>query len=354
MPGASTPEKLGFVLVTGGSGFLGAALVRELRSRGIAVRVFDVEPPPSRDNGVDFFEGDVRDRERVAAACSGVRTVFHTASIIDIGDVREASPETRRRVLSINVDGTRNVVEGMRASGARNLVYTSSNRVCIGSRPVVAGDEGLPYVSRFRDLYTESKVTAERLVLESSDSALRTCAIRPSGIWGEGDRSVLGQMIQELVDEGGLRYLLGDGTARLDNAHVVNVVHGHLLAAESLAGDGLAAGQAYFVNDGVPVNFFDFCRPLVQELGYEMPTRRLPGWAVRTLFWIWQEAHLRLGLTGPPRPPLAVSLCVTDNHFSIDKARRHLGYEPRLTPEEGMASALPYYRTYHDELKAAR
>jgi 3beta-hydroxy-delta5-steroid dehydrogenase/steroid delta-isomerase len=353
MGDASLTTELGRVLVTGGSGFVGANLVAELLERGLHVRSFDRAPSPLPAHPrLETLEGDICDPETVAAAVTGIDTVFHTAAIIDLMGGASVTEEYRRRSFSVNVGGTENLVRAGRAAGVTRFVYTASNSVVMGGQRIVAGDETLPYTDRFNDLYTETKVAAERYVLSQNgiDSML-TCSIRPSGIWGRGDQTMF-RKVFESVQAGHVKVLVGSKDVKLDNSYVHNLVHGFILAAEHLVPGGTAPGQAYFINDGDPVNMFEFTRPVVEACGEKLPTLRISGRLVLAVMTLWQRLHFRFGLPKPPLEPLAVERIYLDNYFSIAKAERDLGYRPLFTTEQAMADCLPYYVELFETMKA--
>lgn len=355
MGDASLTTELGRVLVTGGSGFVGANLVRELLDRGHPVRSFDRAPSPLPAHpNLETFEGDICDPETVAAAAAGVDTVFHTAAIIDLMGGASVTEEYRRRSFAVNVGGTENMVRAARAAGVERFVYTASNSVVMGGQSIVAGDETMPYTDRFNDLYTETKVAAEKFVLaENGQGGMLTCSIRPSGIWGRGDQTMF-RKVFESVQAGHVKVLVGSKDVKLDNSYVHNLVHGFILAAQHLVPGGSAPGQAYFINDGDPVNMFEFTRPVVEACGEKLPTFRISGRLVLFLMTVWQRLHFRFGLPKPPLEPLAVERLTLDNYFSIAKAERDLGYRPLFTTEQAMAQCLPYYLELFDTMKARR
>ena len=153
------------------------------------------------------------------------------------------------------------------AAGVKRFVYTSSNSVVMGGQNIAGGDETLPYTDRFNDLYTETKVVAERFVLSQNGiDGMLTCAIRPSGIWGRGDQTMFRKLFESVI-AGHVKVLVGRKSARLDNSYVHNLIHGFILAAEHLVPGGTAPGQAYFINDAEPINMFEFARPVVEACG---------------------------------------------------------------------------------------
>jgi 3beta-hydroxy-delta5-steroid dehydrogenase/steroid delta-isomerase len=352
MGDASLTTKLGRVLVTGGAGFVGANLVTELLERGHDVRSFDRAPSPlPASPRLQVIEGDICDPETVAAAVADIDTIFHTAAIIDLMGGASVTDEYRQRSFAINVGGTENLVRAAQAAGVERFVYTASNSVVMGGQEIAGGDESLPYTTRFNDLYTETKVVAERFVLSQNGvDGLLTCAIRPSGIWGRGDQTMFRKLFEKVL-AGEVKVLVGSRHARLDNSYVHNLIHGFVLAGEHLVPGGTAPGQAYFVNDDDPVNMFEFARPVIEACGLTWPRLRIPGRLVHAVMTGWQWLHFRFGLPKPPLEPLAVERLYLNNHFSVAKARRDLGYRPLFTTEQAMAESMPYYTELFERMK---
>ncbi len=353
MADASLTTELGRVLVTGGSGFVGANLVTTLLDRGYRVRSFDRAPSPLPQHPqLQVLQGDITDAAVCAAAVDGIDTVFHTAAIIELMGGASVTDEYRQRSFAVNVGGTQNLVHAGQAAGVQRFVYTSSNSVVMGGQNIAGGDETLPYTTRFNDLYTETKVVAERFVLAQNGlGGMLTCAIRPSGIWGRGDQTMFRRLFESVV-AGHVKVLIGRKSARLDNSYVHNLIHGFILAAKHLVPDGTAPGQAYFINDGEPINMFEFARPVVTACGEHWPRMRVSGRLVRDVMALWQRLHFRFGMPKPPLEPLAVERLYVDNYFSIAKAQRDLGYRPLFTTEQAMAECLPYYKDLFEQVKA--
>jgi len=354
MGDSSLTTELGRVLVTGGSGFVGANLVTELLDRGHHVRSFDRAPSPlAAHPRLEVVTGDICDAETVAKAVDGIDTVFHTAAIIDLMGGASVTDEYRQRSFAVNVDGTKNLVHAAQAAGVKRFVYTASNSVVMGGQRISGGDETLPYTERFNDLYTETKVVAERFVLaQNGIDGLLTCSIRPSGIWGRGDQTMFRKVFESVL-AGHVKVLVGGKNVKLDNSYVHNLIHGFILAAQHLVPGGTAPGQAYFINDGEPVNMFEFSRPVVEACGRPYPNLRVPGRLVYFAMMVWQWFHFRFGIPKPMIEPLGVERLYLDNYFSIAKAKRDLGYQPLFTTEKAMAECLPYYVDLFHEMKAA-
>ncbi len=251
----------------------------------------------------------------------------------------------------MNVGGTENLVHAAQAAGVKRFAYTASNSVVMGGQRISGGDETLPYTERFNDLYTETKVVAERFVLSQNGvGGMLTCSIRPSGIWGRGDQTMFRKVFESVL-AGHVKVLVGSKRVELDNSYVHNLIHGFILAGQHMVPGGTAPGQAYFINDGEPVNMFEFSRPVVEACGQRWPRMRVSGKLVHAVMSAWQRLHFRFGLPQPPLEPLAVERLYLDNYFSIAKAKRDLGYEPLFTTQQAMHQCLSYYIGLFEQMK---
>lgn len=318
----------------GGAGFLGSALASELSRQGVKVRSFDLFAHP--DSSIPSIIGDLREVSQVQAACAGADTIFQTAALVDWG------PRSRERLYAINVAGNRNVIRTCLELGIPNLVYTSSIDVVFDGHPIAYGDESLPYPARHLDTYGHTKMLAEVDVLAANGHhGLRTCALRTTGIYGPGDHHRLPSVLK--AARSGQNIRLGDGSARFGHVYLTNVVHAHVLAAQSL--DGAAAGQAYFIGDYPPGNFFDFFIPYLAAFGFPPPAFSIP-YRLAYFLAILMEGAARLGI-GSSNPVLTryvvASTCL-DFYFSYEKAARELGYRPIVTFEQAQMETLDWLR----------
>jgi nucleoside-diphosphate-sugar epimerase len=325
-------------LVTGGSGFLGRALVAHLLAQGVAVRVLDQRAHP--DPAVPSVVGDLRDADVVARACEGVDTVFHTAAMIDW------SLNKRALLHAVNVQGTDHVIAACHAAGVTRLVFTSTVDVVFSGAPIVGADEAMPYPSTHLDDYAGTKAEAERRVLAANgDRGLRTCALRVATLWGPGERFRIPRFVE--MARGGKLMGLGDGSARFNHLYVTNAAHAHWLAALALCDVGSpAAGEAFFILDGEPTNFFEFYSPLLARIGCDARWRWTPAWLVYP-FAVLSEAVNRRR-SAQTDPPLLTRFTVTstagDFWFRSDKARRLFGYTPTVPAARAVDETVAWMR----------
>jgi 3beta-hydroxy-delta5-steroid dehydrogenase/steroid delta-isomerase len=333
-------------LVTGGAGYLGRNLVAALRARGCAVHVLDKAPSPGPQEGVRWVAGDVRSYADVQAACEGVDTIFHTAAVIEA--ITHARRSVVERIESINVGGTKNVIRVAQEKGVHRLVHTSSI-VASFCMDAAGRDESAPY-SNSRDLYTRTKIAGERAALAANgQKGLLSCAIRPGGIYGPGERLTYGRLVRALKI-GVPLVVFGDGSARLDYVYIDSLVDAELRAAERLVEGSPVCGQAYFVSDETPINAGRFSIELVKNMGLETRLVRVPDPVARGVGAALERFYQLFGVAKPLFTVANVKLCDIDHYFSIDKAKQHLGYAPLVDTEEGLRRTAVEARAYYDGL----
>ncbi len=339
-------------LVTGGAGYVGSALVQRLLDHGLKVHSLDLAPQAIEHPRLKVFQGDLRFGSEIEAAFEGVDTVFHTAALINLLSLYR--PAERRLVYEVNCTGTENVVRAARAAGAGALVHTSTFNVVL-DRVLNDKDESLPYAVRTRDLYSQTKIAAERIALGAdSDGGLRTCALRPGGVWGCDTRSLMINSFLTSLAQGKFKVMIGSGRATMDNTHIDNLIDAQLLAARALRQPPqTAGGQAYFITDNEPVNGLKWFQPLVEELGEPFPRLSLPGGMMKLVGRGMELAHF-LGGPDPELTYRGIRNLTESSSFRTDKARRDFGYQPRFQRANGFPLLLPHARTFVDELRGQR
>ncbi|MCW5211522.1 NAD-dependent epimerase/dehydratase family protein, partial [Desulfobulbus sp. TB] len=281
------------VLVTGGGGFIGLALVQELCQQGKAVRVLGRHCYPAVEAvGAVFLQGDIRNKEDVQQAATGCDTVFHVAAKAGIGG-------SFQEYYAVNVLGTLNVLAACKELGIKKLVYTSTPSVVFDGYDLEGADESLPYSAKPLCAYAATKILAEQHVLHNNSDNLRTAAIRPHLVWGPGDTN----LIPRLMERGRQQSLriVGDGKNRVDIAYIDNVVHAHLLAAENLAGSGTAAGHAFFIGQQEPVQLWPWINELFAEMEVPLVTSQMSLGTAKAVGWLLEKGHALVGSKEEPQ-----------------------------------------------------
>ncbi len=313
------------IYVTGGSGFIGQHLVGALleaghrvramaRSDRSAARVEALGATASRADLETVGEGDLQ----------GMDAVIHCAAYVQPYGPRE-------RFEALNVGGTQRMLDAARAAGVRRFVHVSTEAVLFHGPPLVDVDETHPYPAEHRFLYSETKAEAERRVLAADGPAMTTLAIRPRFVWGPGDATVLPQIVQ--AAEAGAWLWMEHGEAQTSTTHVANLMDALLLALDHGRG-----GQAYFIADEGVRTMRAFVEALAATRGIRLPNRNVPGWVGRGLAGlvegVWRATRRR---SQPPINRLGAAMMSTTVTVNTAKAREELGWQPRLTVEQGMA-----------------
>ncbi len=318
------------VLVTGGGGFLGLALVRRLLERGDAVRTLSRnEHAALASTGADVVRGDVAEADAVGRAVHGCDAVLHTAARVGAWGRREDFERT-------NVLGTRNVIEACLRHGVGRLVYTSSPSVVNALGDLEGVDEAHPSEGAYLADYPRTKAEAERAVLAANGAKLATVALRPHLMWGPGDTQLVPRLVAKARAR---RVILPSGPERLvDCTYIDNAVDAHLLALDALRPGATCAGKPYFISQGQPVSSRWLVNAVLAAAGLPAGQRTLSPRALYAAGFVAEVVYRALGVVDR-EPPItrfiAHELC-TAHWFDIAAARRDLGYVPRVSIEEGL------------------
>jgi nucleoside-diphosphate-sugar epimerase len=313
--------------VTGGSGFIGGALIRRLvadrwdvhalvRSEASAQKVTAL--------GAHAIAGDLADLPSMAVGAQYCEVAFHCAA--HLGDWG-----TREEFERGNVQGTRNALAAAHQAGLRRFVHFGTEAALLAGQPLVEVDERAPLRFDSPALYSSTKARAEEAVIEANHNGLETVVVRPRFVWGRGDTTLL-PLLTDSVRSGRFAWI-GGGHHRTSTTHIENTVHGLMLAARR----GAPAG-VYFVTDGEPVVFRDFITRLLATQGIDAPTRSVPTSVARAVAATSEAAWRLLPLPGrPPLTRLTVWVSGLETTIDITRAREELGYAPVKTIDQGLA-----------------
>lgn len=316
-------------LVTGGGGFLGKAVVMQLKEAGHTVRSFSRGSYPELEAaGVECARGDIANADDVKRAAEGCDIVFHVAAKPGIwGPYAD--------YLEANVTGTENVLEACRALGITKLVHTSSPSAVFNGQDMENVDEKQPYPTEFHGHYSQTKAMAERMVLAANSPTLSTVALRPHLIWGIGDNHVLPRLLAR-ARAGKLRFIDG-GMKKVDTTYIDNAASSHLCAAAKLAPDAACAGKAYFISNGEPRATKEIVNALLATYGVPAVEKSLPLGVAKVAAFFAEMAWSGFGLEGePPLTRFLAGELATAHWFDISAAKRDLGWEPTVTIAEGL------------------
>lgn len=317
------------VLITGGGGFVGKAIVKQLVKRGISCQVAGRNRYQELERlGVKCLQGDIRDREFVYRCCKNIDTVFHVAALAGIWG-------RWKDYYSVNVTGSENILNACIDKGVECLIYTSTPSVVFDGDDIKGGDETLPYARRYLCHYARSKMMAEKMILEANGGEILTCAIRPHLIWGPGDPHLIPRILER--GRAGKLKRVGSGKNLVDISYVDNVAHAHLLAADNLKTVRNCAGKSYFISQGEPVSLWRWIDELFERQGIRQVSQSMSFSAAYGIGALCESAYTILGLKGePPMTRFLAEQLGKSHYFSIARAERDLGYHPLVSMEEGL------------------
>ena len=315
-------------VVTGGGGFLGGRITALLRARGDEVCVLARRSFREADAlGATGIPVDVRDTEAVGSALAGADIVFHVAARTGYWDPVGES-------WSVNLEGTRSVLDAVRRTGVRKLVFTSTPSVVGFAEDVENGGPDLPYAAVHQSTYSASKAAAERLVLAANGNGVATVALRPHLLIGPGDRHLMPRVVQRAA-RGRLR-IIGDGHNRVDLTYVDNAAWAHLDAADALTGaEARCAGKSYFITNGEPVLLWDWLNQLLADLGLAAVTRSISLPMAQVMGAAMESLWRTLRLDGePPITRFLANALARSHWYDLEPARQDLGYRVRVPMAE--------------------
>jgi nucleoside-diphosphate-sugar epimerase len=316
-------------LVTGATGAFGGALARRLCARGDRVRVFARSSAKLEQlgrEGCEVYAGDLRDAAAVASAVGGCDVVFH------VGALFQTAKAPDREFFEVNVGGTRHLLDAARRHAVRYFLHTSTIGVH-GSIAQPPADESAPFAPG--DPYRESKLEAEQLARSYFEAGLAGCVIRPTAIYGPGDLRFL-KLFRGV--QSGWFAMLGSGSARLHMVYVDDLVDAALRCAENPAG----LNEVFIIGGARAVTIDELVRSVAASLHVRPPRWRLPLLPFQVLAPAVQRICRAAGVE-PPLHPRRLHFFTDDRAFDISKARRVLGFQPRVDLEEGLARTRDWY-----------
>jgi nucleoside-diphosphate-sugar epimerase len=323
------------VLITGGTGLLGRHLFPALQACGHSVRMLTLAGEDTgwlEERGVAVFRGDIREPDTLVSPMRGADGVIHCAAMMGVW-------RPMRDYREVNVTGTANICRAALNERVTRLVHVSSWTV-YGMNLGLAATEDLP-LRPLDEPYATTKAEGDLVVQRMiAEEGLPATIIRPGTFFGPGDRLHFGRIANRI--RAGTWITIGSGHNALPFVYVTDVVQGLLLALS----EERAVGQAYNITNDQPLSQGEMWHAIAEDIGSRPPRTRVP---YRALFVAGYAAEQAARLTRtnsqPPVTRLGVMLFGGDNRHSIEKARRELGYVPRVALRVGIRLTADWYRS---------
>jgi nucleoside-diphosphate-sugar epimerase len=320
------------IVITGATGFLGGAMARALSARGQVVRALvrkDSDGTSLDAMGIERVVGDVLATTTLARAFEGASAVIHCAG--KLGRAGAVEDEYRR----VHVEGTKNVLEAARAAQVPRVVHVSSPGL-LGPITGADADEDAP--AQPTNVYERAKAGAERAVREfEAVHGLRVVIVRPEFVYGPGDFHVL-RLFQAIQRR--RFFYIGPGSALCHPTYVDDAVDGILAALEKAP-----LGRVYHLAGPRPVAIRHLAETIASALGVAPPFLRVPELLVRGAIRALRPVA-RIARRELPIDESGVDFFTFDRHFSWQRAKRELGYCPRVELQTGVPRAVAWYREH--------
>ncbi|HLO85866.1 MAG TPA: NAD(P)-dependent oxidoreductase [Nostocaceae cyanobacterium] len=315
------------VLVTGGTGFLGKQLALRLKSLGYDVTILGRNQKIGQQlaaAGIKFLAVDLRDREKMIAACENQDYVFHCGALSSVwGKYQD--------FYDINVLGTRYIIQGCQTHHVKRLIYVSTSSIYFDFSHRLNISENTPFPVPV-NFYAQSKQIAEQEINQAAIDALPVISIRPRGIFGPGDTAILPRLIRANNKTG--VPLINNGKALIDVTYVDNVVDALLLCQN--APDTLL-GRFFNITNGEPIYINILLEKLFTKLQYPLQLKRFSYPAAYGIAVLMEFLGNTILLGKEPIfTRYTVGLLTFSQTLDITHAQNELGYQPRINIETGL------------------
>ncbi len=321
---------MGKILVTGATGFTGSNVCRRLRASGEEVVAFVRESPrvePLKAMGVECRFVDIKDAESVNQHFCGIDRVYHIAAAY-----RTEHVDTKE-FFQVNVEATRNLLNAAKNAGVQRFVHSSTVGVQ-GEIKDPPADEN--YRFEPGDHYQESKKEGELLALRYHAEGLPVSVVRPVGIYGPGDTRFL-KLFRPISKK--MFVMIGSGESLYHMTYIDDLVDGFILAGTRPE----AVGEVFTIGGERYTTLRELVNTIADVLDKPHPFMRIPFYPVYTASVVCDRLCRPLGIS-PPLYPRRVEFFSKSRAFSIEKAKRLLGYAPKVDLREGLARTGAWYR----------
>ena len=315
------------VMVTGGGGFLGKAIVKKLIKKNYNVTSFSRNFYPELEKmGVEQIQGNLINKTAVKKAFKGQDAIFHVASKVGVwGDFE--------KFYQVNVTGTKNVIFSCFENKVDQLIYTSSPSVVFDEYDKENIDETAPYSKNYMAPYPETKAMAEQSVKSAAEQGLSAIILRPHAIWGPEDN----HLIPILIKRANKLKRIGQKKCLMDSIYVDNAADAHIMASQKLFENPLLSGNIYFISQDEPIPIWEMVNALLDAA--DLPpikghvsrrTAYIAGFIFEFLYNLFNIKK------DPPITKMVVVELSTSHWFNISKAKKELGYHPKISTKEGL------------------
>nr|XP_043635102.1 3beta-hydroxysteroid-dehydrogenase/decarboxylase-like [Erigeron canadensis] len=347
-------------VVVGGRSFIGKYLVVRLLKQGNwIVRVADSAESLKLDHSESLLTRaistgrascshlDLRLKTSILNAIEGSEVVFYM-------DDMDSCNQDFYSGYAIIVQGAKNVINACRRCNVKRLIYNSTTEVVFdNAHDICSGNETMLYSSKFKDFYSELKAQAEAYILLANDiDGLLTCVLRPSNVFGPGDKVLLPNLI-EVAKSGWAKFIIGSDQTFSDFTYVENVAHAHICAETALTSHTLyVSGKVFFITNFEPTSSWKFALCMLEGLGYYRPLVKLPAVVVSSIVYLIKWMHSNMNSVDIKNVPVhnILQLMLHTRTYNCSAAERHIEYSPIVSLDDGITLTVKSFTHLAKEL----
>ncbi|MGI6681492.1 MAG: NAD-dependent epimerase/dehydratase family protein [Bdellovibrionota bacterium] len=318
------------ILVTGGGGFVGKALVKELLKKGYEVRSLSRKRYEELEKlGVISCQGNIGDEyEKIKDFFLDVYAVFHVASKVDMWGRYNDFYKT-------NILGTKNIIKACKEHNIKYLIYTSSPSVITTDEGLENVKEDYPYPNKYDAYYPQTKAEAEKLIVSvGKEKSPLTIVLRPHLIWGPGDTNLIPTILKKA--RGGKVRKVGDGENIVDCSYIDDCVDAHILALEALEKNENLSSNIYFVTQDEPIKLWDFVNKILATFGEKPITKKVSKKLALSVASVLEIFSKIIPSSKPLFTRFLIVEMTTHHYFDITNTKKDLGYKPKVSINEGL------------------
>lgn len=324
------------VLVTGGGGFLGKAIVKKLLKKQFIVTSFSRKFYPDLENiGVIQIQGDLADKNCLVKSFKNMDAIFHVAAKPGVWGPFE-------EFFQVNVTGTQNVISACLENKVKQLIYTSSPSVIFDDHDMENMDESIPYPKKYLAPYPETKAMAEKLVKSAAKKGLQVIILRPHLIWGPEDNHLFPRIIKRAKK----LKRIGRKDDLVDTIYVDNAADAHLLASQKLLENPCLSGNIYFISQDDPVSKWEMITAFLDVAGLPPLKGHVSENTAYIAGSIFEMVYHFFNIKKePPMTRFVAKELSTSHWFNISRAKKDLGYSPKISTKEGLKRLKQWFST---------
>lgn len=327
------------VLITGGGSALLKSMAVQLHDRGDEVVIVQ-RRPVNIDRDIRVISGDIRDSDSTTAAAHGCDAVIHGAARVGIlGSYND--------FYSTNVEGTRTVMEAVRANGIHKVVYVSTPSVAHTGQPLIAAPAEPAHQGRHTSLYAQTKAHGERIALRYNSATCGVVSVRPHLVWGPGDTQLVGRIVDKARTRGPHGLVLPNrGTALIDTTYIADAADALICALDAVHPHAMCAGKSYVVSGGEPRTVHDLVESICRAAGVACRAKSVPAPAALLLGRLVESVWPAQARREPPITRFIAEQLSTAHWFDLSDTHRDLQWYPRVGIDAGLRLLEQWYASH--------